>query len=68
MKKEDIDLYEYLDDYKSFEEIDEKFKNKYNIKTLNNFVKENLINSYISLNKKSSIKYIEYIHLLNMKM
>lgn len=61
----DNDLYEFLDDYKSFEEIEEKFKTKYNIKTINNFVKEKLIDSYISLNKKSSIKYIEYIHLEN---
>lgn len=65
LKNIDTDLYEFLDDYKSFIEIKKIFKNKYNIKTINDLVKQNYIDSYISLNKKSSIKYIEYIHLEN---
>lgn len=67
LKKVENDLYVFLNEYKSFEEIEKKFKSKYNIKTINHFVKEKLIDSYISLNKQSSIKYIEYIHLQNVE-
>lgn len=61
----DKDLYNFLIEYRSFDEIKSEFGNKYTRIKINNFIKDNLINSYISFRKKASDKYIEYVKLID---
>lgn len=63
LKDNDIELYNYLDEFKDFEEISANFINKYNKKHINELVSSNLIRSKLSMSKKSSKKYIEYVEL-----
>lgn len=64
LKNIDNTLYEFLDDYKSYDDIKNAFNDRYTIKLLNELTSKNYIDSYLALNKKSSIKYVEYIDLI----
>lgn len=65
-KSKDIehDLYEFLKQEKSFDEISKMFNDKYKKSYINQLAKNNIIDSYFDLQKKSSNKYIEYVYLI----
>lgn len=60
----DVELKNYLYEEHSFEEIAEKFGSKYSRSYINDLVKKNILASTFELVKKSSIKYIEYVSLI----
>lgn len=67
LEEYDKNLYDYLIDYKSFEQINKHFKNNYTKSYINELVKKNYLDSYISTSKKSSAKYRELINLKDVK-
>ncbi|WP_311487795.1 primosomal protein N' [uncultured Helcococcus sp.] len=65
LKPIDEDLYNFLSDYKTFEDIEKEFPGKYKKSEISDLSKKNYLKSYISLMGKSSIKYKETVYLLD---
>src|SRR5574344_1585836 len=65
LKAIDETLYNFLLDYKTFEDIERKFPGKYKKSTISDFSKKDYLESYISLLGKTSIKYKETVYLLD---
>lgn len=65
LKKTNIELYDFLEDYKSYDEIIENFNSRFTKKYINNLVNENILNSEISFSKKSTPKYNEFVELID---
>lgn len=57
------DLFDFLKDAKSYEEIENKFKGKYKKSYINDLVLDEVIDSYFDIKSKASIKYDEYVQI-----
>lgn len=65
LREKDKELYDFLDDYKDFQQISNEFKGKYIKSHINDLSDQGYLDSYISTFKKSSVKYLEEVSLLD---